>query len=84
MNARIETLSRWELAEAMFNRTNVDVNGHTCVIHRIELEDGSGLLFNVLVVDIRTRDTCTVFVNTRKRSHGQCVWKCGVSAKVHA
>lgn len=73
----IETLSRWELFEAMVNRTTVDVNGHECFINTIGLEDGSGMKFNVCVRDSRTLYHATVFVDSERRKLGACAWKSG-------
>jgi hypothetical protein len=40
-------VNRFELANAMFNRTPINVDGVICLISAIECEDGSGHSFNV-------------------------------------
>jgi hypothetical protein len=73
MNKKIETLSRWELFEAMCNRTVVVVGGFNCIINGIQMEDGSGHKFIVTVGTIGyfSSSLANVFVNELRRTRGE-------------
>lgn len=43
-------VNRFELANAMFNRTPIHVGGVECIVNGITAEDGSGHNFNVTLL----------------------------------